>query len=317
MSNGAESPPYGDSFVGRAGVVGMTVFLILLSCLMFYILVKVWPRCTPAGDTSLQTHTTQQGDTDASNLQAFGAAQPSDLREPNVGHRNPPSGVEGGCETIEPVQVPLFGNLWRPWIGGELRLLLIVVLAGGFGSLLHGIRSFYWYVGNRGLKWSWSLMYILLPFTGGILAMLFYFVVRGGFFSPQSTIKDTSTFAFAAFGGMVGLFSAQAVEKLKQIATTFFAPDQQGKDHIGPPPEILSISPVSGPVAGGTTVTITGTNFASAATLTFAGITATINSTSSNSISATTPAHGTGKVDVEVTNPDGQKFTLADGFSYV
>jgi hypothetical protein len=85
----------------------------------------------------------------------------------------------------------------------ETRLLLIVILAGTFGSLVHAIRSFYWYAGSPDLRWSWALTYLLLPFSGGILAMLFCFVVRGGFFSSQSTIKDTSPFAFAAFSGLV------------------------------------------------------------------------------------------------------------------
>jgi hypothetical protein len=52
------------------------------------------------------------------------------------------------------------------------------------------------------------------------LAMIFYVVVRGGFFSPQTTFENTSPFGFAALAALVGLFSEQAVLKLKTVAET-------------------------------------------------------------------------------------------------
>ena len=61
-----------------------------------------------------------------------------------------------------------------------------------------------------------------------------------------------------------------------------------------------------GPVAGGTAVTITGTNFASGATVTFGGTAATsVIVTNSTTITATTPAHAAGAVAVTVTNSNG------------
>jgi hypothetical protein len=96
-------------------------------------------------------------------------------------------------------------------------------------------RSAYWYVGNRNLVLSWVPKYLLLPFCGAILAVLFYFVVRGGFFSPRANSMHTSQYGFCALACMVGLFSEQAVLKLKQIAETVFMTTEQGKD-AGPPP---------------------------------------------------------------------------------
>ena len=75
----------------------------------------------------------------------------------------------------------------------------------------------------------------------------------------------------------------------------------------GPVPTVSSVSPNSGPTAGGTAVTITGTNFAAGATVTFGGTAATnvvvVNSTT---ITATTPAGSAGAVTVTVTNPEGR-----------
>jgi hypothetical protein len=84
-----------------------------------------------------------------------------------------------------------------------------------------------------------------------------------------------------------------------------------------PPPTVTSISPVSGPSGGGTPVTITGTGFLAGATVSFGGTAATsINVVSSTSITATTPAHASGAVNVVVTNTDAQSGTLTNGFTY-
>ncbi|HSG07883.1 MAG TPA: IPT/TIG domain-containing protein, partial [Longimicrobiales bacterium] len=84
-----------------------------------------------------------------------------------------------------------------------------------------------------------------------------------------------------------------------------------------PAPTVTSISPSAGPTAGGTSVTIGGTGFRSGATVTIGG-TAAINVVfgSATSITATTPAHSAGLVNVVVTNPDAQTGTLTNGFTY-
>ena len=80
---------------------------------------------------------------------------------------------------------------------------------------------------------------------------------------------------------------------------------------------VTTVAPVSGSIAGGTAVTISGTNFVAGATVSFGGTAATnINVVSSTSITATTPAHAAGPVAVAVTNPDGASATLANGYTY-
>jgi len=84
-----------------------------------------------------------------------------------------------------------------------------------------------------------------------------------------------------------------------------------------PAPAVTSVAPSSGPAAGGDTVTITGTGFVTGATVTFGGTAATgVTVDSATSITATTPAHAAGAVDVVVTNPDTQAGTLTNGFTY-
>ena len=83
------------------------------------------------------------------------------------------------------------------------------------------------------------------------------------------------------------------------------------------PPTVSSVSPSSGSTAGGTAVTITGTNFVAGATVTFGAAAATnvvvVNRTT---ITATTPAGSAGAVTVTVTNPGVQSGSLTNGYSY-
>jgi hypothetical protein len=89
-----------------------------------------------------------------------------------------------------------------------------------------------------------------------------------------------------------------------------------GYTYVGTP-TVTSVSPNNGPVAGGTAVTITGTNFATGATVTFGGAAATnVVVVSSTSITATTPAGTAGAVTVTVTNIGSQSGGLANGFTY-
>jgi len=82
-------------------------------------------------------------------------------------------------------------------------------------------------------------------------------------------------------------------------------------------PIATSISPTSGPAAGGTVVTISGTGFRNGATVTFGGTAASsVNVVGSTTITATTPAHASGPVNVVVTNPNAQNSTLTNGFTY-
>ncbi len=84
------------------------------------------------------------------------------------------------------------------------------------------------------------------------------------------------------------------------------------------PPTVTNVSPSSGPTAGGTTVTITGTDFAANATSVRFGANTGSNVVVSSATSLTVIAPpGTGAVDVTVTTPAGTSATgPADQFTY-
>lgn len=135
----------------------------------------------------------------------------------------PKAGAEGAASTVSFL-------FWERQIDDEIRLLLIVALAGALGGLVHTLRSLYWYVGNRELVLSWMIKYILLPLVGTTLALVFYFVIRAGFFAPGAKVEHTSLYGFAAVAGLVGMFSEQAVLKLKELAETLLSKPEPGED---------------------------------------------------------------------------------------
>ena len=84
---------------------------------------------------------------------------------------------------------------------------------------------------------------------------------------------------------------------------------------------VENIDPLSGPVLGGTTVTINGAGFGSAqgaGTVTFGDLEATsYNGWSDTEIVCITPAHGGDVVDVTVNTDDGQSGTRVEGYTFV
>jgi hypothetical protein len=89
--------------------------------------------------------------------------------------------------------------------------------------------------------------------------------------------------------------------------------------NAGSAPMVAAVSPSSGPIAGGTQVTITGTGFTGASAVTFGSVAAaSFTVISSTSIVATSPPQtwGTSQVDIQVTTPSGTSATgSADKFS--
>jgi len=85
-----------------------------------------------------------------------------------------------------------------------------------------------------------------------------------------------------------------------------------------PIPTITSLNTTSGSASGGTTVTVTGNDFVSGATVLVDGAAASnVTVISKTSLSFVTPAHAAGVVNVQITNAGGTTATLSNAFTYV
>ncbi|MGE5272846.1 MAG: hypothetical protein ACM3QU_03620 [Verrucomicrobiota bacterium] len=130
-----------------------------------------------------------------------------------------PSGLTTAGDA--PTGVTYFGKDFD--VSADTRFFAVVALAGALGGLVHTLRSFSMYVGTRYLRWSWIPFNLLLPVVGALGGTVFYLVFRGGLFSTSTTATDANPFGFGAVAALVGLFSEQAIEKLRHIAKEMFA----------------------------------------------------------------------------------------------
>jgi hypothetical protein len=84
----------------------------------------------------------------------------------------------------------------------------------------------------------------------------------------------------------------------------------------GPPPLITSVTPSSGPAAGGNSVQLHGDNFFVPQQVLFGTTPATITASTPTLITVTAPPHGPAIVPVSITTPDGTA-TLNNAYAFV
>jgi len=151
----------------------------------------------------------------------------------------------------------------------EIRMLLLVMCAGGLGSFLHAATSFADYVGNQRLCSSWFWWYGLRIPIGMVLALVIYAVIRGGMLVPGAGPENLSQFGMVALAFLSGMFSKQATDKLDELFKTLFktepsAGDTQRKDKLtNASPTIKTVTQAQA-ASGAITLTIDGTGFVGA-----------------------------------------------------
>lgn len=202
------------------------------------------------------------------------------------------------------------------------RLLLLVIVAGVLGAFVHGATSLADYIGNNNFNRSWTWFYLLRPAIGMALALVFYFVIRGGFLSSSGGAKDINPYGIAALAGLVGMFSKQATDKLSEVFGTLFrsAPGQ-GDAKRGDPLKPKAGAPIklepATVTAGGEAfkLTVTSTGFVEGAVIHLGDAAQKTTFESATTVSVqiakeiiAVPA----TLKVTVVNPDGTTFGPAD-----
>jgi hypothetical protein len=92
-----------------------------------------------------------------------------------------------------------------------------------------------------------------------------------------------------------------------------------GYTFVAPPavsPAVSRLAPAAGPAWGGTEVVLEGSGFADGVAVSFGGAQGRVVASSPTQVRVTTPEHAAGRVDVVVTNPDGQRWSVAGGYGY-
>jgi len=196
--------------------------------------------------------------------------------------KTPPDQTKPKTAAQQVASQALVGNIPISFVWGRIcvptsfdeRLILLVIVAGMLGSFVHGATSLADYLGNNNFDRNWTWFYVLRPAIGMALALVFYFVIRGGFLTTTGGAKDINPYGIAALAGLVGMFSKQATDKLSEVFSTLFraAPgegDAKRKGALKPKPiTVTGVNPLS--VAAGSTkqvLTVTGTNFIDGSTV--------------------------------------------------
>lgn len=139
-------------------------------------------------------------------------------------------------------------------------------------------------------------------------------VLVGGNIATQVTLSSSTQLQAVTPPGPVGTADVrvQNLDSQVGILSSSFTYTQ------GPAPTLTSVTPSSGPASGGTVVTLAGTNFLTGASVRFGGVAATsVTVSSPTQLSATTPAHAPGVVDVVIINPDNQTATRTSAFNFL
>lgn len=190
-------------------------------------------------------------------------------------------------------------------------LLLMVLLAGAMGGCLHGMFSISWYLGIKEFDCSWIVYYLFRPFSGAFIALVFLLIIRAGFYTPQGAEKDLAV----GIAAIVGIFSQNAVEKLKQIAEAILtkAPSV-GEAKKTPTVEKLTIA--GGKLTGDRDVEMVGTGLAAVTSVKFGEKEAVIKFRSDTKVIVTAPGAATaGKVPV-VVSVGAEKLPVLEGYTY-
>ena len=127
-----------------------------------------------------------------------------------------PSTSSSGGATGSATSVTIFG--WSFVISEEQRLLLLVIVAGAIGSMVFGLYAEFLHIARADFESRWILWYLARPFIGAFFALVFYLVLRAGLVGAQTPTADVNAFGFAAISALVGMFSEEALAKLKSIA---------------------------------------------------------------------------------------------------
>jgi hypothetical protein len=157
---------------------------------------------------------------------------------------------------------------WAP----DRHMLFLVMVAGALGSLTYTWTSFGDFVGNRELSTNWIWFFVLRIPIGIALAVLFYFIIRGGLLIPTVQAPATpgaaaadatlllNPYSIAAFSALAGMFSKQATDKLAAVFDVVFTKktDREGALGSSKPLKVVPPNLTKGKPVG---LTVTGTGF--------------------------------------------------------
>jgi hypothetical protein len=178
-----------------------------------------------------------------------------------------------GHETIRHFKPFNLLGVWCAW-APDRQMLFTVMMAGALGSLAHSLTSFADYVGNKELSANWIWFFILRIPIGIAIAVLFYFIIRGGLIIPTVQVQTpaltmnaseatlyVNPYSIAAFSALAGMFSRQATDKLAAVFDVVFAMKKPVEREGALGSKAFTISPAQLTKGKREDLTVTGSGF--------------------------------------------------------
>jgi hypothetical protein len=224
-----------------------------------------------------------------------------------------------------------------PGLGNSFTILTCASRTGDFttiNGLVFGSSRFDVQYTSTGVK------LVAVSYTAGSAPTVTAVTPPAGSTAGGTSVTITGTGFTGAYDVSFGGLPAQSFTAGSDTSITAVSPPQaagtvdvtvatyngrsatSSSDHFtylaAPPPTITSVTPSSGPTAGGTVVTILGSHFTAVTAVAFGSIAAgSFTFVSDTSVLATSPAESAGTVDVTVTTTAGTSQTSsADRFTF-
>ncbi|GAB4185572.1 MAG: hypothetical protein Tsb002_09440 [Wenzhouxiangellaceae bacterium] len=104
--------------------------------------------------------------------------------------------------------------------------MLLAIFGASAGSSVATIMSYLDHASRKGdFKYAFIPWYFMRPLLGGLLGLIFYFLLRGGIIAvleQQPADESLDNLALTGISALVGLFSNEAYMKLQEVFSTLF-----------------------------------------------------------------------------------------------
>lgn len=148
-------------------------------------------------------------------------------------------------------------------------------------------------------------------------------VISGTHFTPGMTVKfggtnatnisvvNDTTITATTPAGTRGAVDVVVANTFTQSGTL-----TNGFQYLSPAPQVTSFTPTQGTMAGGTTVTFSGSNFDNTMKAYFNGQAGVTTGSSSSSLTVKTPAGSIGNATITISGPDTETLNVASPYTY-
>ena len=188
----------------------VAVYLSICIVILLVLLCFLWPNrsiCTPEAmdtkDSPVQLTDTSRDD--------IVVNKPTDTGTPNPNSQKSDSGISSS-----PDLCPM----------SCLRIVGLVLIIGALGACLHGITSLGFHCSRKDFGPEWTFWYLYRPPVGALLALIFYLIINGGLVSQVDINNKNKFFLLLGLSGLIGLFSKQALIRLRMIFDAIFASEK-------------------------------------------------------------------------------------------